>query len=174
MMVGYSENHDGNVYCMWNPVTEHLHVIRDIIWLKQMMFQKRVEENEAQMLPEVKAALVEQIDQEEVITEEEPEAAAANELYTLDPEEKDAETFPQVEKANWWVIATTRYGRSSRLPSRYREEMNAAAITRLASKNYYVMLKKKKTSLCCSRTWIWIREYIGASQYELQGSDEDG
>jgi len=31
MMVGYAENHDSDVYHMWNPVTEHVHVTRDII-----------------------------------------------------------------------------------------------------------------------------------------------
>jgi len=40
MMVGYAENHDGDVYWMWNPLTEHVPVTWDIIWLKQMMFQK--------------------------------------------------------------------------------------------------------------------------------------
>jgi len=40
MMVGYAENHDGDVYQMWNPLTQRVHVTRDIIWLKQMMLQK--------------------------------------------------------------------------------------------------------------------------------------
>jgi len=31
MMVGYAENHDSDVYHMWNPVTQHVHVTRDII-----------------------------------------------------------------------------------------------------------------------------------------------
>jgi len=59
MMVGYAENHDGDVYRMWNPLTEQMHMTQDVIWLKQMMFQKRVEEDVPRMLPEVEAALVE-------------------------------------------------------------------------------------------------------------------
>jgi len=35
MMVGYAENHDGDVYLMWNPLTECIHVTQDIIWLKR-------------------------------------------------------------------------------------------------------------------------------------------
>ena len=31
MMVGYAENLDGDVYLMWNPLTEHVHVTWDII-----------------------------------------------------------------------------------------------------------------------------------------------
>ena len=64
MMVGYVEKHYGDMYHLWNPVTEHVHVTKDIIWLKQMMFQKRVEEDKAKMLPDVKAELVEGKDQD--------------------------------------------------------------------------------------------------------------
>jgi len=59
MMVGYVENHDGDVYWMWNLLTEHVHVTHDIIWLKQMMFQKPVEEDLLCMLSEVEVALLE-------------------------------------------------------------------------------------------------------------------
>ena len=101
-------------------MTECVHVTRDIICLKQMMFQKRVKEDEAWMLPDVEAALVEQIDQEVVVLEEELEAAAADELETSDPGDKDAEAVLQAEKLTQCITASTRYGRSSRLPSRYR------------------------------------------------------
>ena len=120
MMVGYAEYHEGHMYCMWNPVTECVHVTRDIICLKQMMFQKRVKEDEAWMLPDVEAAMVEQIDQEVVVLEEELETAAAYELETSDPGDKDAEAVLQAEKLTQCITASTRYGRSSRLPSRYR------------------------------------------------------
>ena len=43
-----------------------------------------------------------------------------------------------------WVTVTTRYGRSSRLPSRYREGMNVDAITGLASQNYYDLLYEEE------------------------------
>ena len=32
MMVGYVEKHYGDMYHLWNPVTEHVHVTKDIIW----------------------------------------------------------------------------------------------------------------------------------------------
>jgi len=47
------------MYHRWNLVTKCINVTRDIIWLKQMMFQRRVEEDEAWILPDVKAVLVE-------------------------------------------------------------------------------------------------------------------
>ena len=34
MMVEYAVNHDGNMYHMGNTVMKHVHVTRDIIWLK--------------------------------------------------------------------------------------------------------------------------------------------
>ena len=74
MMVGYDKNHDGDVYCMWNLVTEWVLVAWDIVWLKQMMFQKWVEEEEAQMLPDIEAEIVEWRNQEVAAPEEEPEA----------------------------------------------------------------------------------------------------
>ena len=41
MMVGYADSHDGDVYRMWSPVTRRDHLTRDVIWMKQMMFQKK-------------------------------------------------------------------------------------------------------------------------------------
>ena len=158
MMVGYAENHDGDVYRMWNPLTEHVHVTRDVIWLKQMMFQKRVEEDVPhllpevedvpRLLPEVKAALVERSFQEAGAPETEPAAERdeVQEQETSDPEdeEEDEGAISQAEEPTQWVTATTRYGRASRLPSRFRQEMNAAAITGSAAKNYYALLYEEE------------------------------
>jgi len=34
MMVGYAENHDGDVYRMWNTVIRRVHLTWDVIWVK--------------------------------------------------------------------------------------------------------------------------------------------
>ena len=39
-----------------------------------------------------------------------------------------------------WITATTRAGRISRLPAKYRNEINAAALNSLAGRNYYELL----------------------------------
>jgi hypothetical protein len=44
MFIGYADDHDGDVYRMWNLKTETVHITRDVIWMKQMMFTKGVEE----------------------------------------------------------------------------------------------------------------------------------
>lgn len=40
MMVGYSTNHTGDCYKMWDPNTGRIHSTRDTIWLKRMYFLK--------------------------------------------------------------------------------------------------------------------------------------
>jgi Reverse transcriptase (RNA-dependent DNA polymerase)/Zinc knuckle len=38
MFVGYATDHAGDVYYMWNPKTNGVHVTRDIVWLKRMFY----------------------------------------------------------------------------------------------------------------------------------------
>jgi hypothetical protein len=38
MMVGYSTNHTGDCYGMWDPSTGGIQQTRDVIWLRQMYF----------------------------------------------------------------------------------------------------------------------------------------
>jgi hypothetical protein len=42
MFIGYADDHE--VYHMWNPKTERVHITRDVICMKQMMFTKGVED----------------------------------------------------------------------------------------------------------------------------------
>jgi hypothetical protein len=44
MFIGYADDQYGDVYRMWNPKTEWLHITRYVIWMKPMMFTKGVEE----------------------------------------------------------------------------------------------------------------------------------
>jgi hypothetical protein len=44
MFVGYAENHKGGVYRIWNPKTRKIHITRDVIFLKRMLFQTTVDE----------------------------------------------------------------------------------------------------------------------------------
>ena len=36
MFVGYSNNHTGDTCSMWNPITNNIHLSRDVTWLRQM------------------------------------------------------------------------------------------------------------------------------------------
>lgn len=45
MFIGYSDDHPGDVYRMWNPKTGGVHNSRDVIWLKRMFYQNEVTED---------------------------------------------------------------------------------------------------------------------------------
>jgi len=111
MMVGCAENHNGNLYHMWNLVTEHAHVTHNLICMKKMMPQKIVEEDKAQMLPDVEAAIMEWRIQEVLAPQEEPEpeVESVGGQETSDNEEEDEEHVPHVDEQTQRVTATTRY-----------------------------------------------------------------
>jgi hypothetical protein len=44
MFIGYTDDHDCDVYRMWNPKTGRVQITRYVIWMKHMMFTKGVEE----------------------------------------------------------------------------------------------------------------------------------
>jgi len=75
MIVGYMEKHDTVVYRMWNPFMKHVLVTSNIIWLKQMMYQKCILEDEVQLPPEIAANIV-VMGGQEIAAEEEKEAEA--------------------------------------------------------------------------------------------------
>ncbi len=39
MFIGYANNHEGNFYCMWKPVTNRVTKTRDVIFLQRMFYQ---------------------------------------------------------------------------------------------------------------------------------------
>lgn len=41
MFIGYADNHDGDIYKMWNPKTNRLLEPRDVIWLHRMYFPSK-------------------------------------------------------------------------------------------------------------------------------------
>ena len=40
MFAGYTNNHDGDCYKMWEPKLHNIYITRDVIWLKRMYFSK--------------------------------------------------------------------------------------------------------------------------------------
>ena len=138
MMVGYAESHDGDVYRMWNPVMRRVHITRDIIWMKQMLFEKMVDEVDGELPPEVETTLIEA---DTANTIDENEEAERNDTAIIDAEDEDEDNEPLVSaQETQWVTTTTRAGRVSRLPARYRQEINAVALNSQAGRNYYELL----------------------------------
>jgi hypothetical protein len=49
MFVGYSKNHPGDTYRMYDPSTGGIHDSRDVIWLRRMYYQKPLSPKEFQV-----------------------------------------------------------------------------------------------------------------------------
>jgi len=142
MMVGYAESHDGDVYRKWNPITRRVHITRDIIWMKAMLFQKKVDEVDGALPPEVETVLIEMDsmnESDEIENDHEAEEGGTTIIYT-EVEDDEDEPLEEGTREDQWVTATTRAGRISRLPARYRQELNVAALNSLAGRNYYELL----------------------------------
>jgi hypothetical protein len=42
IFIGYTKDHDGDCYRMWDPITSGVHTTRDIIWLRRMFYTKNI------------------------------------------------------------------------------------------------------------------------------------
>jgi hypothetical protein len=111
MFISYADDHDGDVYRMWNPKTERVHITRDVIWMKHMMFTKGVEE-----------AVIE-INNDNAKAghgdgKEPADPGTIEDNGTYDENEDDSSDEEPVEEDEPWNDVTTRSGRSVRAPSR--------------------------------------------------------
>jgi hypothetical protein len=134
MFIGYADDHDGDVYRMWNPKTERVHITHDVIWMKQMMFTKGVEE-----------AVID-------INNDNAEEGHGDDKERADPvtvedngseeeSEDDSSDEEPVKEDEPWNDVTTRSGRSVRAPSRLIAEVGASALgLTKAEENYYALL----------------------------------
>ena len=151
MFIGYALDHDGDCYRMWNPVTDGVHVSRDIIWLRRMFYNPI----EAGIIGE--PLLIEGADNEGVVVE----AWEGDNLHPntdLDPSSNDAEVDDDAETNtidNRTVFLddldgfqrTTRSGRMIRNPARLIEEIGAvAAEGAIAADNYEIKLSNAEVN----------------------------
>ena len=123
MMVGYDLDHEGDCYRMYDPITERVHLTRDIIWLKKM-FHKRPTELGNDEEVEGNSEL------DDVTPKEEPTDTAIR--------GNDAsKVIPEPAKDGWTTVKT-RSGRTINKPKRLIEE--AGNIITIAEANYYSIL----------------------------------
>jgi len=109
--------------------------------MKQMLFQKKVDEVDGELPPEVETTLIE-TDSINETNEIGTDCDTEEGVETIINNEDDGDDNEPLEttRETKWVTATTRAGRISRLPVRYRNEMNAAALNSSAGRNYYELL----------------------------------
>jgi len=109
--------------------------------MKQMLFLKKVDEVDGELPPEVETTLIETDsanESNEIGTDRDTEEGV--ETIIDNEDDRDDDEPLEATRETQWVTATTRAGWISRLPVRYRNEMNAATLNSSAGRNYYELL----------------------------------
>jgi len=132
MFIGYATNSGGDVYQMWNPITNRVHNTRNVIWLKRMYFKPQDDANEDEVVVDDMIVEQEQITgqvngTETVASDEsfDSEKRSISEERSIESEERSIES----EEESPTPITTTRSGRTVQPPSRLIEEMAGIQIT---------------------------------------------
>jgi hypothetical protein len=134
MFIGYADDHDGNVYHMWNPKTKTVHITRDVIWMKQMMFAKGVEDAVIEINNDNEG-------EGQSDDKERTDPVTVEDNASEDESEDDSSDDEAVEEDEPWNDVTTRSGRSVRASWRLITEMGASALGLTKSEeNYYALL----------------------------------
>ena len=115
MFVGYSHNHAGDTFRMWDPESKRVHLSRDIVWLNKMFFNKTPTSIDIPSMPKTNSTIrmkeSENLESEENIDDN--DSIEVNDEVNEDYEEEQINNQQK----------TTRSGRVVKLPGRFREEM---------------------------------------------------
>jgi hypothetical protein len=134
MFIGYADNHEGDIYRMWNPKTERVHITRDVIWMKHMMFTKGLEDPFIEVNND-------STNDGQGDDEKPADPGEVEDIGTDDKSEDDSSDEEPVEENKPWSDVTTPSGRLIREPSRLIAEVGASVfgLTK-AEENYYALL----------------------------------
>jgi hypothetical protein len=129
MFIGYGENHNGDIYIMWNPKRRKVHIICDVIFLKLMLFQTLVDE--VAVVPIVTKDITDagESDNWTQPTETGSEMSGGDGSDDHSDSNPDSESededgeLPGGTTGEWHM---TRSGRTSHMPSRYHTKSGAA------------------------------------------------
>ena len=115
VFVGYADEHTGNCYRMYNPVTSKVNVICDIIWSRRMYFTN---ENckKTKLLPVIAVPITNDVTNEDLLVEEVMMIVLPNSIG-----EEGTEAVPKADSPTkeGWMTVTTKKGRQSIPPGRY-------------------------------------------------------
>jgi hypothetical protein len=129
MMVGYSTNHTGDCYDMWDPSTGGIHQTRDIIWLRRMYFPPI--EAVPELAPSGGDIIVDTNLERSTLEVGEGEPSDDYEVETVPEDDGASDDVEEEAERNDDEIPElqprTKSGRKVRMPERLIEEMNAAA-----------------------------------------------
>jgi hypothetical protein len=135
MMAGYSTNHNGDCYQMWDPITGGVHDTRDVTWMHRMFFVREI--NHMLVIPPmiipdidgnptgsgegINDDAIEDETEEGIDVETDIEEDAESEL----PKEGDATSIMGNTTAPNEGVNQTRSGRTIKPPERLIQEIGA-------------------------------------------------
>jgi hypothetical protein len=115
LFVGYADEHAGNCYRMYNPVTSGVNVTQDIIWLGCMYFTTENCEK-TKVLPVIAVLITNDVTNEDLLVTKITKIVFPTSLGKEGTEEV-AKTDSPSKKG--WVTVTTKKGRQSIPPGHY-------------------------------------------------------
>jgi hypothetical protein len=123
MMVGYALNHAGDTYRMWDKNTSQVHKTRDVIWLKRMYFEKKVEDPDLVIEPVIDGGGNKPRNIE--VGEGENQSVGEGEDQNPKADQLDVDSDEEETEAEIVTVNKTRSGRQVNNPTRLIEEMGA-------------------------------------------------
>ncbi len=115
VFVGYADEHAGNCYRMYNPVTSQVNVTRDVIWLGRMYFTTENCEK-TKVLPVIAVPITNDVTNEDLPVTEITKIVLPN---SLGREGTEVVAKTDSLSKEGWVTVTTKKGRQSIPPGRY-------------------------------------------------------
>jgi hypothetical protein len=136
MIIGYADDHDSEVYRMWNPKTERVNITLDVIWMKRMMFTKGVEDPVIEVNND-------NTNDGQGDNEKPADPGEEDDNGTDGESEDDSSDEKPVEEYKPWSDVTMLSGQSVRAPSRLIAKVGPSAIgLTKAEDNYYALLDR--------------------------------
>jgi hypothetical protein len=115
LFVGYADEHAGNCYRMYNPVTSGVNVTRDVIWSGRMCFTNENCEK-TKVLPVIALPITNDVTNEDLSVTEVIKIVFPN---SLGREGMEAVAKTDSPSKEGWVTVTTKKGGQSIPPGRY-------------------------------------------------------
>jgi hypothetical protein len=115
LFVGYADEHTGNCYRMYNPVTSRVSVTRDVIWIGCMFFTAENCEK-TKVLPGIAVLITNDVTNEDLSVTEVIKIVFPN---SLGREGTEAVAKTDSLSKEGWVTVTTKKGRQSTPPGHY-------------------------------------------------------
>jgi hypothetical protein len=139
-MLGYADDHAGDVYRMWDPDTDGVHETRDVTWLKRMYFTSQ--RPTAQELIVSVGAGENTSNRQQVHAPTSLPVIEEEDQVVVDDNDEDDEEVQALEPAvAETAVATTRAGRTTRAPV-WMKDYTMAAMKLTDQETAYLNLTK--------------------------------